>query len=128
MPASGKLVDIDFPLSNWNCCPVIPPSLREVGNQDDHVACQKFCAETAHRVGYTFVKVAFRVVVLGVGVCILVLFLVHYDDIVVGLTNNLIKVLRRCDLKDSAGAWKLSGGSGLVSGKLEELQQGTSSN
>ena len=34
----------------------------------------------------------------------------------------------RCDLKDSAAAWKLSGGSGLVSGKLEELQQGTSSN
>ena len=34
----------------------------------------------------------------------------------------------RCDLKDSAAAWKLSGGSGLVSGKLEEVQQGTSSN
>ena len=34
----------------------------------------------------------------------------------------------RCDLKDSTGAWQLSGGSGLVSGKLEELQESASSN
>ena len=41
---------------------------------------------------------------------------------------TFVKAEGRCDLKDSAGAWKLSGGSGLVSGKLEELQEGTSSN
>ena len=47
-------------------------SIREVGNQDDHVACQKFCAETAHCVGYTFVKVAFDVVIVVVVVRVVV--------------------------------------------------------
>ena len=38
--------------------------------------CQKFCDETVHCVGYTFVEVAFRVVIVfGVGDCVLVVFL-----------------------------------------------------
>ena len=38
--------------------------------------CQKFCDETVHCVGYTFVEVAFRVVVVfGVGDCVLVVIL-----------------------------------------------------
>ena len=38
--------------------------------------CQKFCDETAHCVGYTFVKVAFRVVVVfRVCDCVLVVIL-----------------------------------------------------
>ena len=37
--------------------------------------CQKLCDETAHCVGYTFVKVAFRVVFFGLGDCVLVVIL-----------------------------------------------------
>ena len=66
-PASGK-----FQLSNWNWCSVIPPPPRIVPDQDDHLACQKFCAETAHCVGYTFVKVAFDVVACVVVVLVVV--------------------------------------------------------
>ena len=36
---------------------------------------------------------------------------------------TFVETNKRCDLKDSAGAWKLSSGSGLVSGKLEELEE-----
>ena len=45
--------------------------------------CQKFCDETVHCIGYTFVEVAFRVVVVfGVGDCVLVVFLdiMDHDD------------------------------------------------
>ena len=61
-----------FQLSNWNWCSVIPPPPRIVPDQDDHLACQKFCAETAHCVGYTFVKVAFDVVACVVVVLVVV--------------------------------------------------------
>ena len=38
--------------------------------------CQKFCDETVHCVGYTFVEVAFRVVVVfGIDDCVLVVIL-----------------------------------------------------
>ena len=54
------------------CYTLLPPPPRIVPDQDDHVACQKFCAETAHCVGYTFVKVAFDVVACVVVVLVVV--------------------------------------------------------
>ena len=50
----------------------LPP--RIVPDQDDHVMCQMLCDETTHCVGYTFVKVAFRVVVFLVLVTVFWLY------------------------------------------------------
>ena len=60
--------------------------------------CQKFCDETVHCIGYTFVEVAFRgVVVFGVGDCVLVVFLDIMDDdddgvvVVVPMPTSLLR-------------------------------------
>ena len=68
-PASGKFSTLKLVMFSYI---PLPPSPRIVPDQDDHVACQKFCAETAHCVGYTFVKVAFDVVACVVVVLVVV--------------------------------------------------------
>ena len=69
-PASGKFSTLKLEL--MFCYTPLPPPPRIVPDQDDHLACQKFCAETAHCVGYTFVKVAFDVVACVVVVLVVV--------------------------------------------------------
>ena len=52
--------------------------------------CQKFCDETVHCIGYTFVEVAFRVVVVfGVDDCVLVVFLDIMDHDVVDVAVDV---------------------------------------
>ena len=47
-------------------------NIRQVEDQDDHLMCQTLCADTAHCIGYTFVKVTLNVGGLAVGLFIVV--------------------------------------------------------
>ena len=82
--ANIRLVNIPIISDHRSLYPLLFPHLpqRIVPDQDDHVACQKFCAETAHCIGYTFVKVVSDVVGGVVIVLVVVAIVICVDKVI----------------------------------------------